>query len=58
MKLIDFGAAKEIKDYTYTLMGSPHYMAPEVVSGKGYSFGVDYWSLGNKPNLIITITIF
>ena len=30
----------------YTLVGDPYYMAPEQVSGQGYSFAVDYWSLG------------
>lgn len=50
MKLIDFGAAKcLIKSQvakTYTIVGTPHYMAPEIVTGKGYSFAVDLWSLG------------
>nr|KAJ3420458.1 hypothetical protein HK105_005650 [Polyrhizophydium stewartii] len=32
----------------FTLVGSPDYMAPEVLvtSPKGYDFTVDYWSLG------------
>jgi len=46
--LIDFGAAKEIKDFTYTLMGTPYFMAPEILTGQGYSFGVDYWALGRS----------
>jgi cGMP-dependent protein kinase len=45
-KLIDFGTAKIIKERTYTVLGTPHYMAPEVMLGRGYSFSVDYWSLG------------
>lgn len=32
---------------TYTIIGTPHYMAPEVISGKGYSYEVDLWSVGN-----------
>ncbi|MCQ2816989.1 MAG: protein kinase [archaeon] len=46
LKLIDFGTAKEMKDYTKTTVGTPHYMAPEILEGKGYSMYCDYWSLG------------
>ena len=46
IKLIDFGTAKEIEDKTKTIIGTPHYMAPEVILGEGYSFKVDFWSIG------------
>ena len=46
MKLVDFGAGKSIKNRTLTVIGTPHYMAPEMVTGEGYSFMVDFWSLG------------
>ncbi len=48
LKLIDFGTAKELrKDRTFTLMGSLHYIAPEVlVEGVGHSYEVDIYSLG------------
>ena len=45
-KLIDFGTAKVITDRTYTILGTPHYMAPEILLGKGYNCTADYWSLG------------
>ena len=45
IKIIDFGTVKEIKDRTTTIIGTSHYMAPEVSSGKGYSFEVDIWSI-------------
>lgn len=28
------------------MIGTPNYMAPEILAGKGYSFPVDLWSLG------------
>lgn len=46
IKLIDFGTAKVLKDYTSTVIGTPHYIAPEVLKGKGYSMSCDYWSVG------------
>lgn len=46
IKLIDFGTVKQIKDRTLSIIGTPHYMAPEVISGNGYSTEVDLWSLG------------
>ena len=45
IKLIDFGTAKSMKDRTDTIIGTPDYMAPEVIMGKGYTFKVDYWSI-------------
>ena len=45
IKLIDFGTSKEIIDRTNTIIGTPHYMAPEVILGEGYSFQVDIWSI-------------
>ena len=45
IKLIDFGTAKAITDKTTTIIGTPHYMAPEVILGDGYSFQVDFWSI-------------
>lgn len=46
LKLIDFGAAKIIKDRTHTIIGTPSYTAPEVYIGEGYSYTADVWSLG------------
>ena len=46
IKLIDFGTAKEIKDKTKSIIGTPQYMAPEVILGDNYSLEIDYWSLG------------
>ena len=46
LKLLDFGTAKIIEGRTFTVIGTPHYMAPETITGKGYSFVADLWSLG------------
>ena len=45
IKVIDFGTAKSIKEKTFTIIGTPHYMAPEIVVGEGYDFKVDFWSI-------------
>ena len=49
IKLIDLGTAKNLKQKngrTYTIIGTPHYMAPEILTGKGYTYSVDLWSIG------------
>ena len=47
LKLIDFGFAKMIKDYTtWTLCGTPEYLAPEVINNQGHNLGCDWWTLG------------
>ncbi len=49
IKLTDFGLSKIFKskkDKAYTICGSPHYLAPEILTNKGYDFAVDWWSLG------------
>ena len=66
LKLGDFGLAKKLSfrdEKISEMVGTPAYMAPEILENKGYSLEVDIWSLGvimyyliigklpfNKPN--------
>eukprot|EP00549_Striatella_unipunctata_P008332 CAMPEP_0118682716 /NCGR_PEP_ID=MMETSP0800-20121206/5632_1 /TAXON_ID=210618 ORGANISM="Striatella unipunctata, Strain CCMP2910" /NCGR_SAMPLE_ID=MMETSP0800 /ASSEMBLY_ACC=CAM_ASM_000638 /LENGTH=474 /DNA_ID=CAMNT_0006579121 /DNA_START=60 /DNA_END=1484 /DNA_ORIENTATION=- len=42
--LIDLGFAKVVMDKTYTLCGTPLYLAPEVILSRGHNKAADYWS--------------
>jgi len=46
VKVVDFGFAKRVYTRTYTLCGTPEYLAPELLMMKGHSHGVDWWALG------------
>eukprot|EP00826_Nyctotherus_ovalis_P033679 TRINITY_DN2741_c0_g1_i5.p1 TRINITY_DN2741_c0_g1~~TRINITY_DN2741_c0_g1_i5.p1 ORF type:complete len:246 (-),score=64.65 TRINITY_DN2741_c0_g1_i5:144-881(-) len=46
LKLTDFGFAKYCDGRTYTLCGTPEYLAPEMLLNKGHGKPVDWWTLG------------
>jgi serine/threonine protein kinase len=47
IKLIDFGFAKKLtRQRTYSMCGTPEYIAPEVILNKGHTKSADWWSLG------------
>jgi calcium/calmodulin-dependent protein kinase I len=48
IKVSDFGLARFMatKETLFTACGTPNYVAPEVLNGRGYDALVDCWSLG------------
>lgn len=48
IKLADFGCAKRLKqgEKTFSLVGTPHCLAPEVIQRSGHGFAADWWTLG------------
>jgi len=46
LKITDFGFAKLLTEDTWTLCGTPEYLAPEIIQSKGHGLPVDWWALG------------
>ena len=47
IKITDFGLARFVdNELATTACGTPNYVAPEIIAGKGYGKEVDIWSVG------------
>ena len=48
IKLCDFGFARIIgeKSFRRSVVGTPAYLAPEVLRNRGYNRSIDMWSVG------------
>jgi serine/threonine protein kinase len=45
-KIVDLGFAKIVEEKTFTLVGTPEYLAPEIIMSKGHDKAADYWAFG------------
>ena len=46
LRLVDYGFAKQLTTKTWTLCGTPEYLAPEIILNKGHDVRADWWALG------------
>lgn len=55
IKIADFGFAVPLKGRKQKqVLGSPLYMAPELVLGKEYGSEVDIWAIGIISHILLT----
>lgn len=54
--LTDFGLSKVAEDggTCKSMLGTPEYMAPEILLGQEYDYAVDWWSLGALMHDLLT----
>ena len=46
IKIADFGFCKQASQQSFTLCGTPEYLAPEIIKSEGHTKVVDWWAFG------------
>ena len=46
IKIADFGFCKHASQNSFTLCGTPEYLAPEIIKSEGHGKAVDWWAFG------------
>ena len=46
VKIADFGFCKHTSQNSFTLCGTPEYLAPEIIKSEGHGKAVDWWAFG------------
>ena len=46
IKITDFGLSKQTDGTTYTMAGTPEYLAPEILEDRGHTKAIDWWGVG------------
>lgn len=57
LRIADLGSAFKLKsptDKTRFQIGTPGYIAPEILLGQPYSFSCDIWSLGALMTVLVS----
>ena len=60
MRIADLGSAIKLRsphDTATFMIGTPGYIAPEVLLGKCYSFGYDIWSMGALMHMLLSFRL-
>ncbi|OMJ76529.1 hypothetical protein SteCoe_24106 [Stentor coeruleus] len=46
VKIADFGFCKNAQQKSFTVCGTPEYLAPEIIKSEGHGKAVDWWAFG------------
>lgn len=46
IKIADFGFCKSTQEKSFTVCGTPEYLAPEIIKSEGHLQAVDWWAFG------------